>query len=39
LGFGDQTRSKTIQTLPKTSKYCFKFPQKVWELMDLPIIF
>jgi hypothetical protein len=25
LGFGDQTRSKSIQTLPKASKYCFKF--------------
>ena len=25
LGFGDQTRSKSIQTLPKASKQCFKF--------------
>ena len=24
--FGDQTSSKSIQTLPKASKYCFKFP-------------
>ena len=39
LGSSYQTWSKSIQTLPKAPKYSFKFPQKVWELLDFPTIF